>query len=166
MKMLAIALIALLIALPAVFAATRSYQVIGAQLSSLSRNTSVQLPQVRSGFTGLQGIYGRSIPEPERKVGPQKPFGKPAPKRISQLANLPGGYIGLGGIASGEPGISKAPCEQFSCKPTQFVVGNTRTMEYFRCYCRGAAGIPNESVKCLDTPTIAERLGYHKAGSC
>jgi hypothetical protein len=168
MKPLLALLLVMLLALPAVFAASQSYQRIGEKpLMTRIRtpgNVYNQTVIVPAHFGGLQGIIGQSIPDPERVYGPEKRFGKPAPKRQIGLAKVREGF-GVGGIMTGAPGATKGPCSDFNCKQSQSVVGDTTTKAYYRCYCPGAKGIANESVKCIDTPAIAERIGYH-AGPC
>lgn len=123
-----------------------------------------QNPKKTRAFTGLTGIQGVSVEPAERLFGPPKPFGKPAPKRYERQAPLPPGYKGLGGIASGL-GSSVQPCAAFNCKPGQYVVVDTSSKKYYRCYCHAAASIKPENVKCLDTPSLADRAGY-TPGTC
>jgi hypothetical protein len=127
-------------------------------------NQTKQSPSKKREFKGLQGIAGVSV-EPEQKYGPQKPFGKPAPKRLKGLAALPPGYRGLAGIAPESMTAGRAPCAGFSCKPHQYVVGDTSTKTYYRCYCPAAKGIAPGNIKCIDTPAIADKIGY-RAGTC
>jgi hypothetical protein len=117
-------------------------------------------------FTGLRGIAGVSVEEPERRYGPPKPFGKPGARRWEVLAPVRPGYVGIGGIAFGAgPNVSIAPCAAFNCTPSQYVVGDTSAKAYYRCYCPSARAISPENIKCMETPSIAERIGYH-AGLC
>lgn len=168
MKTLLALLIAALLVAPAVLGASYSYQKIGEKpLMTRVRtpgNVYNQTVIVPSHFGGLQGIIGRSIPDPERVYGPEKRFGKPAPKRQIGLAKVREGF-GVGGIMTGAPGTTKGPCDDFNCKKSQSVVGDAKSKAYYRCYCPAAKGIANESVTCIDTPAIAERIGYH-AGTC
>lgn len=111
-------------------------------------------------FRGLTGIYGVSVEEPERPYGPQKPFGKPRPKRLAMQAPLPPGYRGLGGIAVRGPSFGNESCAAFNCGPFQNVVADTSTKTYYRCRCPLASAIPKERLKCLATPALAEKIGY------
>ena len=168
MKPLLALLLVVLLAMPAVLAASQSYQKIGERPLMTRARTPVnvynQTVVVPSHFSGLQGIIGTSIPDAEQVYGPEKRFGKPAPKRQIGLAKVRKGF-GVGGIMTGVSGTSKGPCADFNCKQSQSVVGDTQSKAYYRCYCAGAKSIANESVKCIDTPAIAERIGYH-AGTC
>jgi hypothetical protein len=117
-------------------------------------------------FRGLLGIFGVNVEqvEPARIYGPQREFGKPKPARPRQ--RLPEHYKPLGGIATSDhPGMSKSSCADFNCKPGQYVVADTSTKLYYRCYCETAKNITAANVKCLDNPKIAEKIGYH-AGPC
>lgn len=163
MKLAVVLLALLVVSAPAVLAAARSYQYLYG--TRPEEPIGVQ-PKAPSRFQGLQGIVGRSVPEQEKAYGPQKPFGKPRPKRLKGAANLPGGYVGLGGVAGEDIRPFKQPCEEFGCKPTENVVGDVSTKAYYRCYCAGAKTIAPNNLKCIDTPAIAERIGYHKAGAC
>jgi len=162
MKFLIAACIILLLAAPAVFAATRSYQIISSQPQGLMQ-PNVSLAKVPSYFTGLRGIVGVSVEAPEQVYGPQKRFGKPALKRFKGMAKLPPGYRGLAGIAGPGPNISIAPCAQFGCKPSQYVVGDLTTKAVYRCYCPILKNISAANLKCFDTPAVAERAGFHRA---
>ena len=163
MKLLALIVLAVLLMFP-----VSAKQVIYAPYAS-STQTYAQLhnitPVYRPGFAGLQGIVGVSVEQPEREYGPQKPFGRPAPKRLRGQAPLPEGYKGLGGIAGPGPSSTVPMCATFKCKPGQYVVGDTSTKEYYRCYCDAAKTIKPENIKCFDTPALAARLGYRQ-GSC
>jgi hypothetical protein len=161
MKFLLAACIIVLLFVPVAFAATRSYQIIEIRSPGIMQ-PNVSLARVPEGFTGLRGIAGVSVEEPERAYGPQKPFGKPAPKRLKGLAKLPVGYRGLTGIAGAGPNISIAPCARFGCKPGQYVVGDLTTKAVYRCYCPILTNISSANLKCFDTPTVAERAGFHR----
>lgn len=173
MKKLALLLLALIIALPAVSARASSY---AGQNPSVTRTPIAPQMSLRSqilynaslskhGFGGLGGIYGQvSPPEPE-EYGPAKPFGRPRLKRATGLARLPSHYVPLGGTANATPGISRDLCAQFQCKPGENVVADTVAKKYYRCYCATAGNIKPENRKCFDTPGVAEKIGY-KAGPC
>jgi hypothetical protein len=152
MKLLALSCILLLLLSQAVFA------------SHLATEAKISPKRARE-FKGLQGIAGVNVEPSEPVYGPQKPFGKPRPKRIEQIANLPPHYKGLEGIASAYPSATQLPCSQFGCKPGKNIVANTVTKEFFRCYCASAKEITKEQLTCIDTPGLAERMGYH-AGKC
>ncbi len=133
-------------------------------IATHATETPKESPRKERTFRGLQGIVGVSVEESEKPYGPLKPFGKPVLKRAAPL-RLPLGYKGLGGISGKEPGISKAPCEEFNCKKSQYVVGDIKSKAYYRCYCPAAKNIPKENLKCIDTPGLAEKIGYH-SGVC
>lgn len=106
-------------------------------------------------FSGLKGIFGVSV-EPEEAYGPSRGFGRPKVAR----ARLPKGYRGLAGIASQGPGVSETACARFGCRPGKYVVADTGTNTYYRCRCPDAEKIPAERRLCLDTPSLAARIGY------
>ena len=160
MKILALLLIAL-ISIPAVLAVSKSYQA----LYPTKKNLTATAPSIPKSFKGLQGVIGVSVEEPERPYGPQKPFGKPKPKRFKGAGNIPPGYVGLGGIAGEAPSISANPCVDLGCQPRHGIIADRSAKTYYRCRCPAARNIPNESIQCLDTPALAERAGYH-AGTC
>ncbi|MEM4246815.1 MAG: hypothetical protein QXF14_00620 [Candidatus Woesearchaeota archaeon] len=116
----------------------------------------------RTRFTGLTGIFGVSIQPVEQF--PQRPFGKTMIESQA-VSRLPAGWVGPGGIANATPGVSRFPCADFGCKAAQYIVGDTSTMKYYRCWCDSAKKIAMENIKCLDTPAIASRLGYSE-GIC
>lgn len=166
-QLLAGCVIALLL-VPSVFAATRSYQLLSAYPTIVRAASTIhnQTMLVPTHFTGLKGIAGVSVEPAERTFGPPKPFGKKPVKRWEALAPVRPGYVGIGGIAFGAgPNASIAPCAAFNCKPSQFVVADTSTKTYYRCYCPAAKNIKPENIKCIETPGLGDKMGY-RAGTC
>jgi len=174
MKTLAVLLLALMLASPAV--AARAAALAYAKQPTIFLNKTLTAPQMsaralikynaslsKHDFTGLGGLYGAVAPQ-EEDYGPAKPFGKPRPK-ASKSAKLPEYYVGVGGIANATPGTSVDPCAQFQCKPGENVVANTASKKYYRCYCAAAKNIDPKVRKCFDTPHVAQKIGY-TAGTC
>ncbi len=174
MKAIALLFIALLIVSPAVFARASSFYQSSSNLiiikpsSNISSNTTTAQRETytsisRPQFKGLAGIYGVSVQKSPflEQPGQIGTFGKPWLRKISSSVS----QSILGGIANATPGISKAPCADFNCKASQYVVGDTSTKQYYRCWCEAAKSIKPENIKCLDTPGVAARIGYSE-GKC
>lgn len=111
----------------------------------------------RPAFKGLKGISGVSV---DSKPTVATSFGKPQAKKEEAT----GTKSSLKGVAQGL-GVSKAPCADFGCTPSQNIVADSSKKQYYRCYCANAKKIAAANIKCITTPSIAEKIGY-KAGSC
>ncbi len=167
MKIIAVLLAVLLIAAPGVFAKARSYQAVQQQLTIVrpgSNRTYYAAPSINRTYAGLTGIYGVSV-LPVEPPGPQHPFGKSWMQSGKSPARYPAGFVPVGGIANATPGVSKAPCADFGCKASQYIVGDTSTKLFYRCWCDLAKGIKPENLKCLDGPGVAKRIGFSE-GKC
>jgi hypothetical protein len=174
MKTLAVLLLALMLASPAV--AARAAALAYAKQPTIFLNKTQTVPQMsaralikynasfsKHGFVGLGGVYGSVAPQDEEYV-PATLFGKPRPKAVAG-PKLPEYYVSVGGIANATPGVSVDPCAQFQCKPGENVVANMASKKYYRCHCAAAKNIDPSIRKCFDTPRIAEKIGL-TPGTC
>ncbi|MEM4242379.1 MAG: hypothetical protein QXM31_00580 [Candidatus Woesearchaeota archaeon] len=168
MKAAALLLIIFLVVMPAAFAKARGYDIYQQQFV-IRRTPSNATPAVqnltwqnRMHYAGLTGIFGVNV-VPYQKYE-QRPFGKPFTKS-EPAVRYPPGFAGAGGTANATPGVSKAPCADFGCKASQYVVGDTSTKKYYRCWCESAKKILRENIKCIDTPGVATRMGFSE-GIC
>jgi hypothetical protein len=174
MKAIALLFIALIIVLPAVFArASLFYQnpsnIMIVKLSSNATTAQKETypAMTRPEFKGLTGIYGVSVQrqpsvEPQGQIGL---FGKSWLRKKEPAVRYPEGFVPLGGTANATPGTSKAPCADFGCKASQYIVADLSTKAFYRCWCEAAKSIKPENVKCLDSPGIARHLGFTE-GKC
>jgi hypothetical protein len=171
MKAIAALLIALFVVSPAVFAKASSYytssNIIIRRTSNItpqysSESTARYAATNRTQFSGLTGIFGVSV-LPDKKYE-QRPFGKTLMQRPA-ISNVPAGWTGPGGIANTTPGTSTAPCANFGCKASQYVVGDKSTKQFFRCWCDNAKKIAKENIECLNSPGNARHLGFSE-GTC
>lgn len=167
MKIICVLLIALLLVVPAVFARARSYEYLQSPLTIVrpETNASYYPPTFnRTRYVGLSGIFGVSV-QPVEPVGPERPFGKSWMQSGKTPVRYPAGYVGVGGVANNTPGTSRYPCEDFGCKPSQYLIGDLSTKLYYRCWCDNAKKIAPENLKCLDGPGVAKRIGFSE-GIC
>lgn len=168
MKAVAVLFIALLVLAPAVLAKGTSFYQNYDRGLTITRYTNVNLtvntksvPARTSYYTPLSGIStGLKPTNVSPASGQIGLFGKPWLRSQDTSKYLPSWYKPVGGIANTTPGVSKAPCADFGCKPSQYVVGDTSTKKYYRCWCDGAKKIKPENRKCFDDPGIVTRLGF------
>jgi hypothetical protein len=172
MKAIAILFIALLVISPAVFARASSFYQTSTQLTirrttnttpTLS-NRSVPATNVTH-YTPLSGIYGVNVVQQAPQSTSIGTFGKSWLRKSSTAVNYPPGFVQVGGIANATPGASKAPCADFGCKPSQYIVADLSTKQYYRCWCDAAKKIAPANIKCLDSPGIAKHMGFSE-GKC
>jgi hypothetical protein len=178
MKAAAILLVLLIALSPAVFARASSFYMNPANQLIVKRSSNItgiqraayvarNSTQNLTHYVPLQGISGVSV---TRTPSLEQPgiigtFGKPWLRKQASQLNYPTNFVPVGGIANETPGISKAPCADFGCKASQYVVADTSTKEYFRCWCDAAKKIKPENLKCLDSPGVARRMEYRE-GKC
>ena len=174
MKAIALLFIALLIVSPAVFARAGGFYQSPSNLIIIKPSSNISTAQKetypspsRPQFKGLAGIYGVSVQKSPSLEQPGQIglFGKSWMRKQESPVRYPAGYVPVGGIANATPGTSRAPCADFNCKASQYVVGDTSTKQYYRCWCEGAKSIKPENIICLDTPGVAARIGYSE-GKC
>jgi hypothetical protein len=179
MKAIAILFIALLVISPAVFARASSFYQTQSSITlrptqtiaSIQRQnvsqTYAQSVQNRTQFRGLTGIYGVSVQKSPSLEQPGQIglFGKSWLRKQESPVRYPAGYVPVGGIANATPGISRVPCADFNCKASEYIVGDTSTKLFYRCWCDLAKGIKPENIKCLTGPGVATRIGYSE-GKC